>query len=163
MIEHIGLILLSILSFAQTVYSISAAVNSRIMPRCNAGCTEFLGFIEKSLEFNIAVADDTRIRRSSAQILVKKIIDDRMLKHCRKIHNIMWDPEYIRHTTCIIHTAQRTAAAVVRRCIAILIRKTHGNAYDFVSLLHEQRRSQRTVDPAAHCDHNTLLFHYLLH
>ena len=163
MIEHIGLILIYIFPLAQTIHP-SVKINTCIMSRRNMGRAQLRRLMQQPFKFNIPIARNTRIWCASEQILIQKIVDHRRLERHRKVHHIMPNPQNIRHASRIIHTAERTAAAVVFRIhIAVLIGKTHRNPDDIIALCKEQRRRKRTIHTAAHRDDNTLFPHYPLH
>ena len=63
------------------------------------------------IEFKIVIAIDTGVRRPAFLVILHKFLDDFFVKLRRKIEDIVFHAQRIRHMACIFHVVQ-TATGV---------------------------------------------------
>ena len=118
------------------ISSVRKFLYSGVMPGRNVFRTDIKAPLQKRLPFYIAVAGNARVWCSSMQIVIDKIIDHIFFKFFLKIHDIIRDFKSCRHSSCIIHRAQTTTAAMFfHRGFFFILPNLHRNSYYIISLI----------------------------
>ena len=121
---------------ADRISSVRKFLYSSVMPGRNVFRTDIKAPLQKRLPFYIAVAGNARVWCSSMQIVIDKIIDHIFFKFFLKIHDIIRDFKCCRHSSCIIHRAQTTTAAMFfHRGFFFILPDLHRNSYYIISLI----------------------------
>ena len=96
--------------------------------------------IEQRAEFNFAVATDTRIRSSPAQIFGDEIIFDFRTENFSEIRDVMLYSQMCANVSGVVKVLR--------------VVEQHGHADNFKAAFNQKCRSQRAVNTSAHCHGN---------
>src|SRR5437899_4641505 len=129
--------------------------NNGIMAGRDVIAAECPGFAPEIAELEFLIAHHTRVRRPTSLIFAGKIINYDALELIGLVHNIMRDPERMRHAARISDRL-RPAAFVLRTRDTILRPHLHSHANDVVALFAQQISCDAGVHPTAHAKENAL-------
>ena len=107
------------------------------------------GLTLERTELDVLIAVDARIRRKTLEIAVGEFAYYRLRENIPEVKNEMGNPDYRRHPPRVVDRPRR-AAILASRLVRLIGPDVEREAYDVVSLLTEQRGSDRAVDSAAH-------------
>lgn len=108
-------------------------------------------FFEEVAEFDFTVAHNIRVRSASALVFLKEIGEHFIVILLFKVHCVIWNPDLIADPGYVL--------GIFFCCtmpeFVCVIPVFHEDADDIVSLLLQQQRGNRGIDPAGHPDYNT--------
>ena len=109
---------------------------------------QLVGAPQERPELDLAVAARARVRRAPCLVLGHEVLDHGRSELVRQVHDLERDPGDPRHLGGV-RPGDRPAAPVLH---AVQVHEVHVRTHDVVSLLLEQTRGDRRIDPARHRD-----------
>ena len=156
-VEDVGLVLVRVGSAVKFRFAGRAADDLGVMPGGDGVGPELLGERPELPELEPGVADDARVRRSTAQVFVGEVVDD-LVELGLEVEGVERDVELVRDPPGVAGVDGGAAPLLVVRPGVLLV-GVHAGAHeqaDHVVPLSLQEHGRRgTVDAATHRKHNS--------
>src|SRR6516165_3676950 len=122
---------------------------SRVVPGRERRGAEIACRSQKIAKLDALVAADTGDRRLAARVGIDEIVDDFGAKAALVIEHVMRDPETLSDASGIVNVLSRAARAFAPGS-GLMIVELQRNADHLETLLYQQGRGHRRIDPARH-------------
>src|SRR5919204_3169476 len=104
----------------------------------------------------MAITLHTRVRRRTLAVGIDKVVDDVLGKLGFEVHHIKGNTEGRRDTARVGHVIQRTTGFVPCGGRLWPVPELHGDTNHLITLLVQQRRTDRAIHATTHRYHDTL-------
>ena len=152
--EEIGLIFLGINGRGEKDMSVLFAY-LRIVPGSDIIASVLIGNAHEFAPFDMTVAQDTRVRRTTGHVFVDEVPDDAALEGIPKIDYMMLK-SHLLGVMLRFHDGLDGAAAFLFGETGLLdaVKGAEGDSHDFVALLQKKHSADGGVNATGHAEQN---------
>ena len=159
-IQCIRLVFCRCYRICNRIPSIGKLFDSCIMSGRNVVRSNRKTALKQRFPFHIAVAGDTRVRCSAAEIFVREIVHDVLTELFFEVHDIIRNVQHLCHAPCIINSRKAATAPVfLLDCLGLILPDLHGHPDDIVSCFFQEIRCHRGIYAAGHSNDYFLFSH----
>ena len=165
--QHVALVLPGVQTAQQLWFLIVVVRQPGIVAGGDIVCSHRFREVPEMAELQPVVAHHAGIGRATGQVFVRKVVLDTS-ESVLEIHGVKRDVQCVGNSSRVGRVGRAAAPLFVRWCVQDRqVRPGHGARFrlrrarpheqpnDVEALFAEQHGSCRTVDSAAHCQHNT--------
>jgi len=145
-VHHVTLVLGGVVTARQSMYTVSFD-HPGVVSGGHGVETEDDGPLVETIELQVTVALDARIRCDAQRVIVHVGLDHVAMELVREVEDQMIDADLLSHAASVVDVADTATAGV-----AFATPQTHGDTHHVVPLLHQQCGGDRRIDPAGHGD-----------
>ena len=142
-VQHVALILGGIGTAPDRSRPVDVRHDASVMTGSDELDTEHRRALQQAIELEMAIAFDTRVRRTALRMCIDIGGHDVTLEVVREVEHVMVNTELLRYTTRVVDIGHRTAPG-----IALAAPQLHGDADNTMAALEQHCGSDRRVDPA---------------
>jgi hypothetical protein len=137
-VQDVTLILWPISTAFKSRSTIVVVPNSSVVTRCNGIEAELISAIHQSIELQMSVAFDARVRCQTHPVRIDVRVDDVLCEVVGEVEHDVIDTELLRHTSGIVNIRHAAASSV-----ALATPQPQGDADDLMALITQQRCCDR--------------------
>ena len=148
--QKVGLVLLRIASLQEQYGTSRTATETGVMTGRNEIGTALDRELQKSLELDLRIAQDVRVRRSAEPVFLQKVGENPLPVFLGKADRVIWDADLVRDSSNVLKIA--FCGAYAER--VLLIPVFHKNPRDGKPRFFEQEGRYRTVNASGQANDN---------